>query len=187
MASCIAYLLPRGVLLSRDAIKSGCFAETNNHRTIMPRTYAFLALLLPLVSACYHSQCFTKADIGRCVPLFVNQLSMEYNRYLTRVCIPLYNRGLDGARIGLICVQHGLDWVHYKCRARFGNKCVVYLGVLGLGTRSCNPTVTVEGIALGQWVYLNRRKKSGICPLQFKFPGISKGCAPPRKAVAGKA
>ena len=155
----------------------------------MTRTYAFLALLLPLASACYKSQCFTKAEIGSCVPLPVSQLALHYHAVISRDCNPLYSQGWYGAMRGSSCVIHALALLNYNCHIRYGNKCIVYLGLSGnvYQAETCNPSVTVEGIPLNQWISLNNNKKGGSCPLQFKFPGINKSCAPPPKKVAGKA
>ncbi len=142
------------------------------------RTYAFLALLLPLASACYESQCFTEAELGACVPQNVSQLVMQHYAYVSRDCMPLYSQGLHGVNDGLTCVIQSLAWLNHVCRMWFGNKCIVYLGLSGLVHQSCNPTVTVEGIPLDQWIRVNRDKKGDICPLQFQFPGVNKRCAP---------
>ncbi len=167
--------------------KVWCFVDHCSHRTNKMRTYAFFALLLPLASACYQSQCFTKAEVGTCVPLAVSQLALQYQAVISRDCIPLYGQGWDGATRGHTCLVHALRLLNLDCRIRYGNKCIVYLGLSGLVSQSCNPTVTVEGIPLNQWIVLNKNKKGGVCPLQFKFPGINKSCAPPPKKVAGKA
>ncbi len=153
----------------------------------MKRNYAFLALLLPLASACYKSQCFTKADIGTCIPLAVSKMAIEYQTHINGFCIPLYGYGVLMARAGLECVLRTLTSLNQKCRAKFGNKCIVYLGLYGLVYQKCKPTVTVEGIPINQWVGLNKNKRGVTCPLQFKFPRINKRCPRPRKKVAGKA
>ncbi len=117
----------------------------------------------------------------------VNLLSTRYYRHISRRCVPWFHYGAYGAGRGSTCLAHENACLHYHCRIRYGNKCFAYLGLYGLNAPTCQPPVTIEGIPIGQWIRFNKKKRGDTCPIQFKFPGINKSCAPPSKKVAGKA